>query len=71
MFPTRSHTLLLGGWLRSVHLRCNRRAGCAVPLTAFKRRPLSKRCLNLLSLHLALAVGSVVSSTGAGGKLLL
>ena len=41
------------------------------PLTAFKRRPLSKRCLSLLPLHLAPVFGSVVSCTTAAVKLLL
>jgi hypothetical protein len=68
---TRSQILLLGGRLLPFLLRSGRWAGGAATLTAFHRRPLSKRRLSLLPFHTAPVVGCVFSFTAAALKLLL
>ena len=71
MVPARSQTLLLGGRLHPPCLWGGGRAGYTTHLTAFDKRPLSKRRLGLFPFRTAPLVGCVVSSTAAALKLLL
>ena len=66
--PAKSQTVLLGGWLHPFRLRS---VGCTTSITAFNRRPLSKRRLSFLPFHTALVVSCVFFSTAAALKVLL